>query len=181
MGIIKLNFTSFSKWKVLEWARQACFDWHEAPSCSKPTAGLHASVVCLPAVWRGLILHSRVDRSLACFIHSTCSWCVPLVTRRFPELQSASHTPNNESVLLATDLLWGDCIGPLLLYTFWVKISLALLFWGQGTLVYRWYCQRVLPHLSPCLYASLSVCVLLILSTVQLSSCVQYMCVYLVW
>lgn len=79
---------------------------------------------------------------------------MPLVTRRFPALHSALHTPNNASILLATGLLWGERIGPLLLYTFSVKISLALLFSGHGMLVYRKSCQRVQPRLAPLLLIS---------------------------
>lgn len=77
---------------------------------------------------------------------------LPLVTRCLPALHSALLTPDIVSILLVPCILWGKPGGPLLLLllllcTFWVKTSLALLFLGQGTLVNQDYSQRVWPRL----------------------------------
>lgn len=103
-----------SREEVLEWARQFCFDWHEA----KTHQHLFVLSLCIRRRWRGLILHSRVDRSLVCFIHF--AWrdaCLSWLDASL-HFTSALHTPNNASILFATGILWGDCLGLLLLYTF---------------------------------------------------------------
>lgn len=149
--------------KVLGWARQFCFDWHEAKTHQRS----FVLSLCVRRRWRGLILHSRVDRSLVCFIHFT--WrdaCLSWLDASL-HFTSALHTPNNASILPATGVLWGDCIRRLLYTFFWVKISLALLFSGQGMLVYRKSCHRAFPH---------SLLLLLILQAIRLSSYEQCIC-----
>lgn len=149
-------FPFLPRGKVLEWACQYRFDWHDT------SAHKHSFVpsLCVRRRWRGPILHSRVDRSLVYFIHFTwrdacLSWldaslrftqhCTRQTMHQFcPRPPSSGERPASVCPLL---------------YTFWVKISLALLFSGQGVLVYRKSCQRALPHLSHPLSPPLRVCV----------------------
>lgn len=155
------GISGFLSWgKVLGRARQFCFDWHEAKTHQ------HSLVLslCIRRRWRGLILHSRVDQSLVCFIHFT--WrdaCLSWLDASL-HFTAALHTPNNASVLFATGILWGVYIR----LHFWVKISLALLFSGQGILLYRKSCHGAFPH--P--FSSCSSCKLL----GWLSSCKQCIC-----
>lgn len=136
---------------------------------------------------RGLILHSRVDRSLVCFIHF--SWRDACLSWLAASLHFTRHYTRQtvRQFLLSADVLWVDCIGPLLLYTFWVKISLALLFSGQRMLVYQKYCQRVLSpslSLSPFLISgSLSLpAAAAAAAAIKFSSYMQCICVCLsVW
>lgn len=92
------------------------------------------------------------SRSVICVLYLLdLACCVPLVTRCLPVLHSALLTPDIVSILLVPGILWGKPNRPLLLLlllcTFWVTTSLALLFLGQGTLVNQEYSQRVWPRL----------------------------------
>lgn len=57
----------------IEWAWQFCFDWHESLLRTHAHTQKQSFVLSLRTCrqWRGLILHSRVDRSLVYFIHFT--------------------------------------------------------------------------------------------------------------
>lgn len=94
--------------------------------------------LCVRRRWRGPILHSRVDRSLVYFIHFTASRdsllpCASLGAAHAKQSVNSArdwHPLGRERWTAATVYIW-------------VQISLALLFSGQGMLVYWTYCQRV--------------------------------------